>query len=281
MHSDLYRSLLHFDQKVVVVDAHISIEISGRVRYEIGASATAAGDEVGDPAVFVVLVVVNMAAEDDETGAGVLLALFEPGSQRPLGRPGGMAATEDSFVGRTGVGRMVENEKNEIDVVRNVVELPGEPRALRAGEFREGAVQDKHERVGDSYGIEAISAEVRKTLKIVGERGFFIALEVVIAKSRIDGDFTVAPDCSFGIPNLPVLNIVASIDNVATDGDEEGMFLRGGGDQGVTNRRIGRLSVRRIVEARVAESNEAKGDGGFNVESNGRLLGERERSEKS
>jgi len=75
----------------MIVDAHVFVEVVGRARDEIGTRAATARDEISDATVFVALVVVNVAAEDDEAGAYALLAVFQHFGEGLLGWPRGMA----------------------------------------------------------------------------------------------------------------------------------------------------------------------------------------------
>ena len=77
VHGDLRGSVINLNTQIVVVDAHVLIGVVGRALDQDGMRAATTRGEIRDAAVFVALVIVHVAAEDDETRAGALLAVFE------------------------------------------------------------------------------------------------------------------------------------------------------------------------------------------------------------
>ena len=169
----------------MIVDFLALIGIARSAGNGIGVGTGSAGDEVSDAAVLVALVVVDVSGEDDEAGGGVGLAGFEHFCEIHFLHAGFVAFAEHAGIG-TGVGRMVEHEEDEIDAGGKVVELVGEPLALRAGELVERAVEDEDERVGGADGIVAALVEIGEMVEVVGERGLFVAVEFVVADGGED-----------------------------------------------------------------------------------------------
>src|SRR5208337_1903509 len=272
VHGDFRSGVIDLDEEIVVVNAHVFVEVIVRAGDEIGMRAATARDEISDATVLVALVVVNMAVEDDEARACALLVVFQHFSECLLGWPRGMATAKDFQVGGTGVRRMVENEEHKIHVGGKMIELGREPRTLRAGEFVEIAIENEHERIGDPRGIEAIFLEFREALEIIGEGGIQIAVQIVIANRGINRNFAFPPKRGFGVPHLPVLGVVTIQNDVSTDGDKDGIFLGNRGNQRMADFGIGGIGVRGIVEARVAEGDEAEWDGSLKLEGDGLRL---------
>ena len=138
---------------------------------------------------------------------------------------------------------------------------------MRARELFESAIEDQHQTVAHSNGIESASIEVREAGEVISKRGFLVALQVVIAKCRINRNIVFKPDFGFGIPDLPVLRVFAAVDDVASDRNERGVLLIDGRHEGLADRRIGRSGIGRVVEARVTEGHESKFGGGFKGQS--------------
>src|ERR1700759_1028730 len=143
---------------------------------------------------FVALVVMNMTAEYYETRTRMKLTRLDEFGERLFGCASGMAATHRFVVAGTGVRRMVEDEKNEVQILREVVHLRGEPLALRAGKFLEVAIKDKEQRIGNAGGIVTTVLQIREALEVVAESDLQIAVQFVISDGGVDGYFVFAPD---------------------------------------------------------------------------------------
>ena len=107
----------------MVVNARIFVGVAGLAGNRIGVRASAASHKIGDAAVFVTLVIVDVAVEYNEAGASVLLALLEEFRQLQFFGPRGVPASISFFIRRTRVRRMVEDEENEVDVNGELLEL--------------------------------------------------------------------------------------------------------------------------------------------------------------
>src|SRR5258707_4538700 len=108
----------------------------------------------------------------------------------------------------------------EINIRSEMIDLAVQPLSLRPGEFVERAIQDQHQGVSDAHGVETAFFDRRETRKVVSQRGFLLSMEIVISQRRVNDNFMLLPKGGFRVPNLPVLPIVAGIDNVAADGYE-------------------------------------------------------------
>ena len=131
IHGERYAGGIHDDVEIVVVDAVIGIGIAGSAIDGVSVRAASAGHEIGDAAVFVALVVMHVAGDDDESGSRTRLSCFEKCAERLLGWPGVVAAAQGTMIVRTRDWRMVENEEHEINAGGNLVELLAEPIMLR------------------------------------------------------------------------------------------------------------------------------------------------------
>ena len=138
---------------------------------------------------------------------------------------------------------------------------------MRGREFFESAIEDQHQTVTHSNGIESASIEIREAGEVISKRGFLVALQVVIAECRINRNIVFKPDFGFGIPDLPILRVFAGVDDVASDRNERGVLLIDGRHEGLADSRIGRFGIGRVVEARITEGNESKLGGGFEGQS--------------
>ena len=137
----------------------------------------------------------------------------------------------------------VKREKHKINGGRELIELGTQPVALRTREFVEGTVQDEEQRVSDAQGIKAALLDFRKTGEVIGEGSLQVAMQIVIAENRIEGNVVLAPDSGFRVPDLPVLGIVAVVNDVPADGDESRILLVDGRNQGVSNGGVCRFCV--------------------------------------
>ena len=132
MHRDLDLAAIDFHLQVVVVHILTLEGISGRAFNRISVRSRTARHKISDASVLVTFVVMHVSGEDDDPGAEVLLPRFQKSRQFLLLEAGQMSSTRVLGVGRTGVGRMVQNDEHEIDITRKMVKLPGEPLPLWA-----------------------------------------------------------------------------------------------------------------------------------------------------
>jgi len=86
-------------------------------------------------------------------------------------------------------------------------------------------------------------------------------MEIVISQGGINGNSMFLPSRGFRVPNLPVLRIVAGIDNIATDGDEGWFVFVNGLHQSLPDNCIRYFRVRGIVKSGIPKRNESKRSG--------------------
>jgi len=158
----------------------------------------------------------------------------------------------------------MKHEEDEIYVRRNLVELRGEPFALGAGGFFQRAIKHEQERVGGSYGIVSAVLEVGEALEIVTECGIQIAVHIMISQRRIDGNFLVAPDAGFAVPDFPIVYVIAVVNDISGEANESGVGRCNGLDKSDADFRISGLLVAGVVETRVAVGYKAEGNVQFN-----------------
>jgi len=256
--------VFHQHEQVVIVDARVLVEIVGGTGDQVGMSAAAAGDVVEDAAVFMALVIVDVAVENDNSRAEKFLPFFQKLAEGLFLRTSGVAAAKFFPVGRTGDHRVVKNQEDEVYSWGQSIQLGTEPVTLWAGEFLLRTVQNQHQAVSGAHGVEAALLELWKTSKIIAEGGLQIAFQVVVAEDGVDTDFVLAPERSFRVPDLPVLGNVSRVNDVPTDGNEGGVFLIDRCNQGVTNGGIGGFGVGGVMEARVPKGD--KMEGGWHIQ---------------
>src|SRR5260370_1338787 len=236
MHGDLDLAAIDFHLQVVVVHILTLERIVRRAFDRISVRSRAAGHKISDPSVLVTFVVMHVSGENNHPGAEVLLAGFQCSGKFVLLGAGGVSSSDIIRIRRTGVGRMVHNDENEFHVARKVVQLLGEPLPLRTGELIERTIQHEHERVGGADGIVAALLYIRETLEVVVQGNAFIAVKIVVADRGVNRNLFLAPHCGFTIPHLPIVVVVAVIDDVAAEGDKRRIglgnpaFISFGGD---------------------------------------------------
>jgi len=123
MHRDFQRTSIYLHQQVVVVNALALEGITGLPLDGICVSAASSGHEVEHTAVLMAFIVVNMPGEYDEACTRRGLTPLEHLRKVLLWCTRRMSATEKFYTRRTGVRRMMKDNKNEIDVARKRVEL--------------------------------------------------------------------------------------------------------------------------------------------------------------
>src|SRR5271167_3999524 len=94
----------------------------------------------------------------------------------------------------------------------------------------------------------------------------------MVAQRRVDWDFLVAPNAGFAVPDLPVVGIVAVVDDVAREANKGRVDVGNGLHQCDAHWRIRRLCIFGIMEARVSVSREAKWSLYVEPQINGRRL---------
>jgi len=72
-----------------------------------------------------------------------------------------------------------EIQEYEINIRSEMIDLAVQPLSLRPGEFVERAIQDQHQGVSNPHGVEAALFDRWETRKVVSQRGFLVAMEVV------------------------------------------------------------------------------------------------------
>ena len=78
----------------MVIDSRVAIQIVRRAREAIRGRTTAAGDKIDDPVVLLMLVIVDVATEDNEASTGVGLAFLEHPAKGLFLRSGGMTTVD-------------------------------------------------------------------------------------------------------------------------------------------------------------------------------------------
>ena len=56
-------------------------------------------------------------------------------------------------------------------------------------------------------------------------------MQVMVAKRRVDGDSSLAPDAGFAVIDLPVFRLVAVVGDVSAKGDEVRVNVGDGADE--------------------------------------------------
>src|SRR5258708_37193705 len=82
-------------------------------------------------------------------------------------------------------------------------------------------------------------------------------MKVVIAQGREDRNTFFAPNAGLIVPGLPVVGVVAVVDNVASEADESGIGIGDGAHQSEAYRRIRRFGVFRIMETSISIGDKA------------------------
>src|SRR5271165_2203948 len=114
---------------------------------------------------------------------------------------------------------MMEKKKNEVNVGRDVIELVGQPLALRSGGFVERAIEREDEGIASPDRVIAAVLQIREALEIIAQRDFLFAVQIVISESRIDRNFLFPQDAGLAVPDLPVVGVVPVIDDIAGEAD--------------------------------------------------------------
>jgi hypothetical protein len=82
-------------------------------------------------------------------------------------------------------------------------------------------------------------------------------MQVVIPQSGVNGDFLVPPGAGFGVPDFPIVRVVAIVNKVAGEADEGGIRVRYGLYQSDSDCWIRRVGVVGIVKAGISVGHEA------------------------
>src|SRR6516162_6899312 len=114
MHCDFQRGGSYLDDEIVVIDSRVAIVIVRSALEEIRGRTPAASNKIGDPVMLLMLVIVDVAVQDNEAGTSVELVLLEHPAKGLFLGSGGMT-TVDVLVRRAGVRRVMKDEENEID----------------------------------------------------------------------------------------------------------------------------------------------------------------------
>src|SRR5215471_13781610 len=192
-----------FDQDVVVVDLAALIGITCGASDGISVGAASTGHKISDAAVFVALIVVDVAGKDDNARPQCLLLRFEIGGHLLFGRPGAVAAAKCLFIAGTGVGREVEHDEDECSTGGEMIQPVMQPAALWAFALIKSAVESQHDPVGAAHRIEPVMAQSGEPGEVVIERDGEVAVEVVVSKRRVARDTALAPDAGLAVVPLP------------------------------------------------------------------------------
>ena len=115
--------MVHPNEQKMVVDARISEEIVRLAGNRIGMRAPSSRHKIGDAAVLVTLVVVDVAIEHDEAGSRVLLPFLEEFREGLFLGPRRVSSSVIFFIRRTGIRGMVEDKEDEVDIRGDLLEL--------------------------------------------------------------------------------------------------------------------------------------------------------------
>src|SRR5215831_8217775 len=159
-----------FDQDVVVVDLAALIRITGSASDGISVGAASAGHKISDAAVFVALIVVDVAGKDDNARSQHLLPLFKIGGHLLFGWAGAVAAAKCLFIAGTGVRRMVQHNEDECSTGGEMIQPVMQPAALWAFALIKSAVESQHDPVGAAHRIEPVMAKGGEPGEIVTQR---------------------------------------------------------------------------------------------------------------
>src|ERR1700730_1829344 len=168
--------------------------------------------------------------------------------------------TTGSVVGGGGIGWVMKNQEDEINIRRNAIELFRQPLALRTGSLIERTAEHQHQRIGSAHRVIAIVLKRREAVEIIRQGNCLIAMKIVVSERRVNRDTSLPPDFSFAVPDFPVVCVVSVIGDVATDRDECWIGLGNGLNQCPAHGRTGGPSVCRIGEARVTVDDETEWD---------------------
>src|SRR5580692_3269758 len=105
------------------------------------------------------------------------------------------------FVRRTCVWRMVQHDEYEINIPRHCVQHLRQPLSLGPGSLVERTVEYQHQAVSCANRVVAAVLKVRKTLKIIRQSDVLVAMEIVIAQRRVNGDLFLTPNAGLAIPD--------------------------------------------------------------------------------
>src|SRR5258708_39352475 len=143
--------------------------------------SAAPGYEIKYSVVLVPLVVVDVSIEDHKSRPGLLLFFFQECGKANFLFSRGVPAAVRFLIGRTGVRGEMKYKEYEINIRSEMIDLAVQPLSLRPGEFVERAIQDQHQGVSNPHGVESASFDRRETRKVVSQRCFLVAMEVVIS----------------------------------------------------------------------------------------------------
>src|SRR5580704_8654720 len=153
----------------MIVDLFAPEEITRHPLNGIRMRRTSTRYKVNNPAVFVALVIMNVAGEYHEAETGLGLALLKHFCYMLFRRSRRVAATKHFRIGGTGVGRMVEHEKHKVNVRRNTIQFAGQPSALWSGHLVESGIEHQRECIGCAYGVVAAIIKIREALEVVAQ----------------------------------------------------------------------------------------------------------------
>src|SRR6185312_11699572 len=122
--------MLHLYEEVMVVHLFTLEGIVGGTLDGICMSCASPRNEIRNAAMFVALVIMHVSGEYKKTSTSLTLPFFKHLRQLLLGQSSGMSPTKFFCVRGTGVGRMVNDHKQEIDVRGNIVQFANQPLAL-------------------------------------------------------------------------------------------------------------------------------------------------------
>src|SRR5580692_8453524 len=95
----------------------------------------------------------------------------------------------------------------------------------------------------------------------------------MVAQGWVDRNFLLAPNAGLTVPNLPVVHVVAVVYDVSAEGDKRGLNLSDRLDKRLADRRVRRLCVFGIVEARVSIGDETEWSVDLQLQGNGLSFG--------
>ena len=84
-------------------------------------------------------------------------------------------------------------------------------------------------------------------------------MKIVVAQRGINRNLPLTPNAGFGVPNLPVVDVVTVVNDIACKADEGGLGLGNCLHQSDAHRRICRFGVFGIVEAGVSVGDKVNG----------------------
>src|SRR5579862_3150167 len=94
-------------------------------------------------------------------------------------------------------------------------------------------------------------------------------MQIMVPQGWVDRYFFLAPNAGFTIPNLPVVRIVAVVNDVPTEGNKRGFDLSNSLDQRLPGGRIGRFRVFGIVKSRISIRDKTEWSVNLQLQGNG------------